>query len=67
MSALVRSWGLSSPTDRGKLLKKAAAKVRYAQRRNAEARKSHWKRALEKLTQLGITLSQLNRCEWDTT
>jgi hypothetical protein len=67
MAALVRSWGLSSPKAKRELLQKAAAKIKYAQRRKAQARKSHWKRALEKLRQLGITLSELKRCEWDST
>jgi hypothetical protein len=67
MAALVRSWGLSSPKAKGELLQKAATKIRYTQRRKAQARKSHWKRTLEKLSQLGITLSELKRCEWDST
>jgi ribosomal 50S subunit-associated protein YjgA (DUF615 family) len=67
MAALVRSWGLSSPKARSELLQKAATKITYAQQRNAEACKSHTKRTLEKLRQLGISLSDLERCEWDTT
>jgi ribosomal 50S subunit-associated protein YjgA (DUF615 family) len=67
MAALVRSWGLSSPKARGELQQKAATKITYAQQRNAEARKSHRKRTLEKLRQLGINLSDLKRCEWNTT
>ncbi len=67
MATLVRSWGLSLPKVRGELLQKAAEKIRYVQHRKAQARKSHWKRALEKLRQLGITLSELKRCKWDTT
>ena len=67
MAALVRSWGLSSQKARRELLQKAATKIRYNQRRNAQARKSHWKQALEKLRHLGITLSELKRCTWDTT
>jgi hypothetical protein len=67
MAALVSSWGLSSPKAKVELLQKAAAKIKYAQRRNAQARKSHLKRALEKLRRLGITLSDLSRCSWDTT
>jgi hypothetical protein len=67
MAALVRSLELSSPKARGELLQKATAKIRYVQHRKAQARKSHWKRALEKLRQLGITLSELKRCTWDTT
>ena len=67
MAALVRSWRLSSPKARGELQQKAATKITYAQRRNAEARNGHRKRTLEKLRQLGINLPDLKRCEWDTT
>ncbi len=56
MAALVRLWGLSFPTARGEVLQKAAAKIRYTQHRKAQARKSHWKQALERLRQFGITL-----------
>jgi ribosomal 50S subunit-associated protein YjgA (DUF615 family) len=49
------------------MLQKAAKKIKYAQHRNAQSRKSHWKRTLEKLRQLGITLSELKQCKWDTT
>jgi hypothetical protein len=67
MAALVRSWGLSSPKARVELAKKAASKITYAQQRNAKARKSHWKRTLQRLKLLGVDLSELKRCEWDMT
>jgi hypothetical protein len=67
MAALVRLWGLPFPTARGEVLQKAAAKIRYTQHRKAQARKSHWRQALERLRQFGITLFELKRCTWDTT
>ena len=38
-----------------------------AQRRNAQARKSHAKRTRRRLRELGIKLTELQRCCWDTT
>jgi hypothetical protein len=67
MAALVRSWGISEPKDVERQLAKAAAKIRYAQRRNAQARKSHTKTTLKKLKSLGINLARLKRCQWDET
>jgi hypothetical protein len=67
MAALVRSWGISEPKDVERQLAKAAAKIRYAQRRNAQARKSHTKTTLQKLKTLGIDLARLKRCQWDET
>lgn len=67
MAALVRSWAISEPKDVERQLAKAAAKIKYAQRRNAQARKSHTKTTLKKLKRLGIDLARLKRCQWDET
>ena len=67
MAALVRSWWISEPKAVEKLLGKAASKIRYAQRRNAQARKSHTKTTVKELEQLGIDLTTLKRCDWDET
>jgi hypothetical protein len=67
MAALVRSWWISEPKDVEKQLEKAAAKIRYAQRRNAQARESHTKTTLKKLEILGIDLAKVKRCQWDET
>ena len=67
MAALVRSWDLPSPRAKEKVLAKAARKIQWAQRRNAQARKSHTKRTRQELRALGIKLTELKRCRWDTT
>lgn len=67
MAALVRSWWISEPKEVEKQLAKAAAKIRYAQRRNAQARRSHTKTTLKKLKRLGIDLAKVKRCQWDET
>ncbi|WP_244884911.1 hypothetical protein [Singulisphaera acidiphila] len=45
----------------------AARKITWAQRRNAQARTSHTKATRKKLRKLGIKLTELKRCQWDTT
>ena len=67
LAALVRCWGLSSRRLKEKLRAKAARKITWAQRRNAQARKSHTKTTRKKLRELGIKLTELKRCRWDTT
>ena len=67
VAALVRCWGLSSRQSREKLLATAARKITWAQRRNARARKSHVKPTRQRLRELGIKLTELKRCQWDTT
>jgi len=67
MAALVRCWGLSSRRLKDQVLAKAARKIAWAQRRNAQARKSHVKGTRKKLRALGIKLTELKRCRWDTT
>jgi hypothetical protein len=58
---------LSSRRSKEKLLAKAVRKITWAQRRNAQARKSHVKRTRKKLRALGIKLTEIKRCRWDTT
>jgi hypothetical protein len=67
VAALVRSWGLSSPRAKEKLLARAAKKIAWHQRRNAVAHKSHIKWTRKKLRALGIKFSELKRCQWDST
>ncbi|AGA30362.1 hypothetical protein Sinac_6274 [Singulisphaera acidiphila DSM 18658] len=56
-------------TNRGRSeeLMSAARKITWAQRRNAQARTSHTKATRKKLRKLGIKLTELKRCQWDTT
>ena len=63
----MRSWWISEPKEAEKLLATAAAKIRYAQRRNEQARRSHTKTTLKKLKKLGIDLAEIERCQWDET
>jgi len=67
MAAVVRSWGLSSPQAQEKLLERAARKITWWQSRNAAARKGHTERTRQKLRALGIKLSGLKRCLWNST
>ena len=67
MAALVRSWWITDPDQIERLLERTASKIRYAQRRNAQARESHTKTTIKKLEDLGIDVSKLKRCGWDAT
>ncbi len=67
IAALARSWGISGPKEVGKQPAKDAAKIRYAKRRNAQARRSHTKTTLKKLKRLGIDLAEVKHCRWDDT
>jgi hypothetical protein len=49
------------------LFAQAAEEIEWAQKRNAQARKSHTKTKWRKLRRLGITKNGLKRCTWDTT
>jgi hypothetical protein len=62
-SALVQSWWLSH-TAAGQLIERAARIIRDTQARKARSRKSHRKRTLRKLREIGVTISHLPRCEW---
>lgn len=50
-----------------KLLEQAAEEIRWTQSRNAQARKSHDKATRRELRRLGIKLTEVKRCAWDTT
>ena len=47
-----------------RLAERAARSIERAQRKNARARESHWRRALTELRAAGIRLSQIIRCKW---
>ena len=67
MAALVRSWGLMSRRSKDKELAKATRKIAWAQRRSAAARRSHGKRTRKQLRKLGIKLTELEKCQWNST
>jgi hypothetical protein len=46
------------------LIEQAARVVCHWQRRIAAARKTHTKKTLKKLQEMGIKLKNLRRCEW---
>lgn len=64
-SAVVQSWWLDAEAA-DKLFQRTATKIRYRQRRNAAARASHTKTTKRKLRQQGIKLSDLKKCDSDT-
>jgi hypothetical protein len=62
----VQSWwlnGRASPT----LIEHIVEEIQDTQQDNAKARKSHTKLRLRKLRALGIKLTLLKRCCWDST
>lgn len=64
-NALIQA--LSLPVAAAKaVLEKAARIIQYHQKRNAQARKSHTKTRYKKLAALGIDMSTIKRCNWDT-
>jgi hypothetical protein len=63
VSALVESLRLdNSAADN--LFDRVAAKINWAQKRNAQSRKSHTKTARRRLRELGIKLTEIKRCRW---
>ena len=63
---MIPFWWLSlSPPKM--LLERVSAEIQRAQRRNAVARRCHAKRTRRRLRELGIRLTELPRCKWDTT
>ncbi|OYW11879.1 MAG: hypothetical protein B7Z55_18825, partial [Planctomycetales bacterium 12-60-4] len=64
-SATVQSWWLP-PKAAEKLINDTAYKLEYHQKRNRQARESHSKTRLRKLKELGIDVSEIRRCVWDT-
>ena len=66
VAALIPFWWLTmSPPKR--LLERTAGEIERTQRRNAEARRCHTKRTRRRLHALGIKLTELPRCCWDST
>lgn len=64
-SALIQSWWLT-PTDAARLIDHTAYRLQYYQRRNQQARESHTRTRIRKLSERGIELDAVSRCEWDT-
>jgi hypothetical protein len=48
------------------LIEHIAGKIQGTQDDNAKARKSHIKQTRRKLRALGIKLTEIERCTWDT-
>ena len=67
MPALVRSGGLTSRRSKDKEMAKAAREITWQQRRSAAARKSQGKRTRKQLRELGIKLTELEKCRWNST
>jgi uncharacterized protein with GYD domain len=55
----------ASATDRW--LEQVAKKIKKTQQRIAEARESHTKTTIGKFHRMGIYLTQINRCRWNST
>jgi hypothetical protein len=67
MAALVRSWWLNGERTPSKVIEKTVKKLARTQKRNAAARKSHTQRTRRRLRELGIKLTELQRCRWGPT
>jgi SRSO17 transposase len=65
MSSLVQSWWLH-PLNADALIENTAYRLQYYQRRNAQARKSHTKTRIRKLEAMGIDMSQVELCCWES-
>ena len=64
-SAMIQSWWL--PTKAAEeLISNTAYKIAYYQKRNRQARQSHTKTRVRKLQKMGIDLTTLRRCRWET-
>jgi hypothetical protein len=66
VAAVVQSWWLDNRASK-QLYEQAAKEIARAQNRNAQARKSHTKTTRRKLRRLGIKLTEINRCIWNST
>lgn len=64
-AALVRSWWLDDAATT-QLLEQAVHEIQYTQARNALARKCHTKTTRRKLRALGIQLTKIRTCRWNT-
>ena len=65
MAAVIRSWWLDDVAAKP-LFEQAAKEIQHNQARNAQARTSHRKHTRRKLRALGIKLTEIKRCRWDT-
>jgi ribosomal 50S subunit-associated protein YjgA (DUF615 family) len=65
MAELLPSWWLTGRASAA-LIQNTARKIQETQQDNAKSRRSHIKRTRRKLRDLGITLTTLKRCEWNT-
>jgi hypothetical protein len=63
--ALVQSWQLEAQA-RARLYERTAKRIQYHQRRNALARSCHTRTTLRKLHRNGIKLTNLPRCDENT-
>lgn len=66
MAAVVRSLWLNGKAAKA-LFEQTAEELAWTQKRNAQARKSHVKATRRKLRQLGINLTRVPQCRWNTT
>lgn len=64
-SGVIQSWWLT-PTDADRLINATAYRIQYYQRRNAQARASHTRTRIAKLASMGIDVTTMKRCSWDT-
>ncbi len=62
----MQSWWLNGRAS-AKLIEHTAKCIQTTQQDNAKARKSHIKRTRRRLREIGIKLTQLKRCCWDST
>jgi hypothetical protein len=67
LAALIRSWWMTEAPATDRWLEKVAQRINQTQRRIAEARKSHTKTTIAKLHAVGIYLTQITRCSWNST
>ena len=65
VAGLIESFWLNGRVS-ARLLEKLAEKIQATQKQNAKARRSHEKRTRRKLRRLGIKLTRIERCRWDT-
>ena len=65
ISALIRSLWLEGRAASA-LYAQAADEIQWAQSRNAQARRSHTKTTRARLRSLGIRLTDVKRCRWNS-
>ena len=64
-AAVIQAWWLT-PQAAEELINNTAYKIQYHQRRNRQARISHTKTRICMLEELGIDLTTIRRCHWDS-